>query len=117
MSDIHSRVSRREAEQLLGRITYKPDHELRWKLVSNQVLKIWWEFQRPNCYNPSEIGVGVSGPVFVYLNELYTPEQLIRTVYGMTLRLEEHECREFFMWCDPRDEQWVRPFDPHKELI
>ena len=52
----------------------------------------------------------MSGSVILKLSEL-TEESLVRSIWGMTLRLEEHECREFFMYGDER------PFDPHKELI
>ena len=92
-------------------IHYKPGHKLIWEEVADDVFEIWWNFKRPDCYNPSEWGVGRSGAVTVYLPHVYTKEQLVRTIFGMTMRLEEHECREFFLY------GLERPFDPHKELL
>jgi hypothetical protein len=105
-------VNRNEAEATLRQIKYKPDHTLRWEwLTKDDVVEIYWEFERPDCYNPSEWGVGRSGPVIVFLPHVYTKEQLMRTVFGMTMRLEEHEAREWFLF------GIHRPFDPHKQLL
>lgn len=106
-------MNRTEATRILSGITYKPGHILvyEFKGTSNVVLTIYWSFERPDCNNPSEWGVGRSGPVTVYLPDIYTEEQLVRTVFGMTMRLEEHEAREFYMY------NGDRPFDPHVPLI
>ncbi len=98
-------------EFILRSIRYKPDHELKWENVAPEVFQIYWEFERPDCDNPSEWGTGRSGPVTVYLPHIYTREQLVRIVFGMTLRLEEHEAREFFRY------GILKPFDPHKNLV
>ena len=100
-----------EAEGALRRIKYKPRYELSWMLYGDELLKVWWEFERPDCYNPDEMGVGISGPEWVYLPEVDNAEQLVRKVFGMTLRLEEHETREFFLV------DGARVFDPHVQLM
>lgn len=102
-----------EAVKVISLINYKPEHKLVWDAPTNdtKTLRIYWEFKRPDCYNPEEWGVGRSGPVIVYLPDVHTKEQLVRIIFGMTMRLEEHECREFFGY------GLERPFDPHKELL
>lgn len=100
-----------KAEFILRQIKYKPKHTLKWEYVKDSVLEVWWEFERPDCLNPSEWGIGKSGPVTVYLPHVYSREQLVRMVFGMTMRLEEHEAREFFQY------GIQRPFDPHRNLV
>ncbi len=104
-------MKKARAEFILRSISYKPGHKLRWKEVATDVLEVYWEFERPDCLNPSEWGVGRSGPVTIYLPHLYSEEQLVRTIFGMTIRLEEHEAREFFTY------GIQRPFDPHRALV
>lgn len=100
-----------KAEWVLRQINYKPLHELKWDIINDDVLEVYWSFERPDCLDPSEWGIGRSGPVIVYLPHIYTDEQLVRIVFGMTMRLEEHEAREFFAY------GIERPFDPHRALI
>jgi hypothetical protein len=99
------------AEFYLRSIDYKPNHELKWDEIDEDVLEVWWEFDRPDCLDPTEWGVGRSGPELLYLPHIYEKEQLVRKIFAMTLRLEEHEAREFFRF------GIERPFDPHRRLI
>lgn len=100
-----------EATFHLRAIHYKPLHTLRWEEVAEDVLEVWWQFQRPDCLDPTEWGTGRSGPELLYLPHIYDKEQLVRKIFAMTLRLEEHEAREFFAF------GVERPFDPHRRLI
>lgn len=101
-----------EARAILNGIVYKPNHALVYELRHDGLtMQVYWEFERPNCYNPSEWGVGRSGPVTIHLPDVFNAEQLVRMVFGMTMRLEEHEAREFFLY------KGDRPFDPHVPLI
>lgn len=100
-----------EVREILSQIRYKPQHELVYERHGEEILIVYWEFLRPDCYNPSEWGNGRSGPITIYLPEIYSKEQLVRMVFGMTMRLEEHEAREFFLF------NGDRPFDPHVPLI
>ena len=104
-----------KAEFHLRQIDYKPDHELRWDVLEaepgHETIEVWWEFNRPDCYDPTEWGIGRSGPIVIYLPHVYGREQLVKMIFSMTLRLEEHEAREFFLY------GIQRPFDPHKNLI
>ncbi len=94
----------------LRRIQYKHGHWLKWDEVADEVFKVWWEFERPDSHNRTVWGIGRSGPVLVNIAD-HDRESLVRTIFGMTLRLEEHECREFFTYGPER------PFDPHKSLL
>jgi hypothetical protein len=91
-------------------ITYKPKHWLKHEEVAPGIVSVYWTFERPDCYNPSEWGVGRSGEQIIELAK-HDKESLVKTIFGMTMRLEEHECREFFLYASER------PFDPHKKLL
>jgi len=98
-----------EIGRALGLIRYKPTHDLNWKF-SNSTFKVWWEFERLDSVT-GEMGIGTSGYVSFEMGPDLTEEALVRGVWGMTLRLEEHEAREFFMYDDQK------PFDPHQRLV
>lgn len=99
-------------EPILRAIRYKPGYYLDWD-DWGEFITIWWKYSRPDSRNPDVIETGMSGEITLYIPSLdpEDPEPLIRAVFGMTMRLEEHEAREFFMYRDQR------PFDPHKRLL
>ena len=98
------------ANAILSRIEYKPGHKLVWERVTDDIIRIYWRFDRPDCYDPDTWGVGKSGPTIIYLPDM-DEESLVRTTFGMTMRLEEHEAREWFLY------DGTRPFDPHTKLV
>lgn len=100
-----------QLQLILEGFSYKPDYELVHKRVSDTHVNAWWHFKRVNTITGEE-GWGESGPVTFDLNDPgLTEEAVVRGIWGMTLRLEEHEAREFMRYFDQR------PFDPHKRLI
>lgn len=102
-------LSSTQVEIVLLQISYKPFHTLKWEW-SGSYASIWWEYTRPDSRRPSVLELAESGILLVNIQE-ETEESLVRKVWGMTLRLEEHEAREFFMYGDQR------PMDPHIPLI
>lgn len=106
-------MSPTEFEVILLQIHYKPFHNLKWSqcpAAGSLLQEIWWQYTRPDSRRPSVLELGESGKLLVNIQE-ETEESLVRKVWGMTMRLEEHEAREFFMYGDQR------PFDPHVTLI
>lgn len=103
-------MTENEIEKVLDDIRYKEGYWLQWSPVyPRQSFKVWWQFRRPDSRTGVET-YGKSGYVSFEKDDL-TEEALVRGVWGMTLRLEEHEAREFFMYGDQK------PFDPHQVLI
>lgn len=96
---------------LLSQISYKPGYELQDKIVGTGISEVWWKFERPDMVT-GDIMTGHSGSVIIYWSQPgVTVETIVRMIFGMTVRLEEHETREFFKFGDQR------PFDPHVKLI
>ena len=103
-------MTENEIETVLDGITYKEGYWLQWSpLWQRPSFKVWWSFKRLDA-TTGVMGFGKSGYVSFEKDGL-TEEALVRGVWGMTLRLEEHEAREFFMYGDQK------PFDPHQVLI
>lgn len=108
-----------EAVKVLEDIKYRDGYQLKWKHLvgwdpaiggtEDYYLRIWWHFERPD-FRTGELDWSQSGDVIVNLSRS-SEESLIRTVFGMTLRLEEHECREFFSYGG------TRVFNPHRSLL
>lgn len=105
-------LGNREANEILAQVRYKAGYYLHWDwpFKDHAVIRVWWTFQRPDVNQPERETLGRSGDVLVDLQEA-TPEGLLRQVFGMTLRLEEHEAREWFHF------EGLRMFDPHKSLL
>jgi hypothetical protein len=106
-------LSPTQFEVILLQIRYKPFYNLKWgqcSVTGSAIQEVWWQYTRPNARRPSVLELGESGKLLVNI-ENETEESLVRKVWGMTFRLEEHEAREFFMYGDQR------PMDPHVELI
>jgi hypothetical protein len=106
-------LSLTQFEVILLQIRYKPFHNLKWgqcPVSGTDIQEIWWQYTRPDARRPSVLEMGESGKLLVNITE-ETEESLVRKVWGMTLRLEDHEAREFFTYGDQR------PMDPHVELI
>lgn len=102
-----------DATEVLLRIRYKPGYRLRYQPLplsaEHDLLRIWWEFERPDV-TTGEPGVGVSGDTIVNIRTA-TEESLVRTVFSLAMRLEEHECREWLTY------KGLKPFDPHYSLV
>lgn len=99
-----------QVELILDGIEYKPRHRLMSSL-KNKTVKVWWHFHRMNIAT-GKMGYGDSGSVTFDLEDpSLSEENIVRGVWGMTQRLEEHESREFFSYFDQR------PFEPHQKLI
>ena len=106
-------LSPTQFEVVLLQVKYKPFHTLKWRqcpVAGTLLQEVWWEYTRPDSRRPSVLELGESGTLLVNIED-ETEESLVRKVWGMTMRLEEHEAREFFMYGDQR------PFDPHVTLI
>lgn len=97
---------------ILEGFSYKPGYELKYsQTYEKKFVHAWWDFPRVNVLTGEE-GIGHSGHVtFDLLSEELTEENVVRGIWGMTLRLEEHEAREFFGYFDQR------PFEPHQKLV
>lgn len=79
--------------------------------IKGTTVKAWWHFRRINAVT-ALVGYGDSGPVTFDLDDPnLTEEAIVRGIWGMTWRLEEHEQREFFSYYGQR------PFQPHQKLI
>lgn len=98
-------------ESVISRIQYKPGYALTAKDKGHGFWEVLWTFTRPDRNRIHEFEIGQSGSVIVHLPSIVSIEGLVRQIFAMTVRLEEHEAREFFQY-DHR-----RPFDPHKALL
>lgn len=101
----------------LGQIEYKPGWRLEWEWTSPDwpfgapmLLQIRWHMLVPDAYEPERLVRFTSAWVIPYWEHL-DEESLVREVYRLTLRAEEHEAGEFFQY------KGARPFDPHRSVI
>ena len=100
-----------EVNEVLRNVSYKPEYELVWQFTGSPTfVRIWWRYRRPDVHTHEE-DTGESGFIWLNLFEIRDPEHLLRAVFGMTLRLEEHEAREWLQY------NGERPFNPHTRLL
>lgn len=97
--------------EITDRIKYKPGYHLVVLKVTKTIYKLWWSFRRPDSRSPDVSEWGISGSVLIDMSEDPDEEAILRTIFGMTQRLEEHETREFLTY------DGLRPFDPHIQLL
>jgi hypothetical protein len=96
---------------ILANIRYKNG----WRPIfshgpSDTQMVVQWEFARPDAIT-GLFDVGQGAPFIFDLAMDWTEEALVRTMFALALRVEEHECREFFQYGDQR------PFWPHLKLV
>lgn len=101
-----------QMQLILEAFQYKPGYKLKYEHVyDKKFVNAWWEFPRKDAISHL-MGIGRSGHVtFELMDPKLTEEIVVRGIWGMTLRLEEHEAREFFHYFDQR------PFNPHQKLV
>lgn len=84
-------------EALIDRVTYKPG----WRFIVRQDTTrtgpgrpyIQVQFDRPDAIT-GRPGMGRSGKK--YLSEHMLDDEIARSLFGLAIATEEHECREFF---------------------
>jgi hypothetical protein len=79
-------------------VTYKPGYRLLCEKDKTDPAGRWYfqvECDRPDIYT-KEMGVGRGGKA--YLSPHMTESELVRLAFGLFLRYDEHETREWFQY-------------------
>jgi len=87
-------------QSLVQRLTYKPQYRLlleRDQTNNDGRVYLQVECRRPDA-KTGEMGLGRGGKA--YLSEHMTDSELVRLAFGLFLKYEEHECREWFRFDD-----------------
>lgn len=95
MSDFESHI-----QELAMKISYKEGYRLiceRDKKDPQGRFYFQVECDRPDVYT-GVMGVGRGGKA--YLSEHMNDSELVRLAFGLFMRYEEHECREWFKYKD-----------------
>lgn len=96
---------------VIGRIEYKESWKILvlWDESEREYLHFRWTFERPDR-DTKKVQAGY-GPWFHVLSSELDEESLVRRLFQAALQVEEHECREHFIY------NGERPMNPHTRLI
>lgn len=100
-----------QVSDVLEAVEYKPGWKLSWSFWwDGKGVDVHWIMAVPDAYNPA-LDVVFPGAVHSFKFEKMDEEGLIRELFRMALRCEQHECAEFFKY------KGDRVFDPHRSVL